>query len=289
MATIMTRIGRAASRLSDHIRSLAEPVDPRTVKFMIIGIQKGGTTWLSTTLNQIPGLQKSRPKETRFFNANWKPDYALLPTKRLRSLYLGQHWPNVAADQTLFEASPGYLASGLAAERVARCFPKVKCVVLLRDPVSRAFSNYNMWVRNRGLKDTFRQVYRPQLRIAREAAETAMDEEEFFTAVSGTSMQRVISHGLYYYHLRMWFAKFPRNQFFIMTTKQLNDQDVYARLLDFIGVDRQHISHVPFELEPKDRHQGSTIAPEDAAELEAFYEPYTARLFKMLKVSELDW
>jgi len=280
---------RIAARLRPGFGLFSRSRDDRKVGFMILGIQKGGKSWLSTTLDHIPELQQSKPKETRFFNARWRAAYDRLSDRRVRSIYLGRHWPNAPARKILFEASPGYLASSRAAQRVARYFPDVKCVVLLRNPVARAFSNYNMWVRNRGFQESFRGLYAPLLAHVDASAKPHQDELDFYHAVSQTENQKVISHGLYYYHFKIWFAVFSRERFFILTTKQLNDKTVYGNLLEFLGSDREQVQHVPFEREPENKHRGAPIDPRDAAELEAFYAPYNARLFQLLGVAGLDW
>ncbi len=261
----------------------------RRMGFMILGIQKGGTSWLAGTLSELPELQLSFPKETKFFNALWNPRYERLSDEQLRALYFRRYWPKAFEGQIQFEASPGYLASSSAARRVARYFPNVKCVVLLRNPASRAFSNYNMWVRNRGLQASFRDLYAPLLAEAAAQARLHRDELDFYHAVSQTREQHLISHGLYYFHFRIWFAVLPREQFFIMTTKQLRDRAVWEKLLAFLDLDRDLIGHVSLQREVKHRHEGAPLAARDADELQAFFEPYNAKLFQLLGVPGLDW
>lgn len=261
--------------------------EPKTVDFMIVGIQKGGTSWLSTTLDYLPQLKKSYPKETKFFNAAWKSKYGNMSDNRVRLKYMKKYWPD-AKEEKLFEASPGYFASPNAAERISKYFPESKFVVLLRDPVSRAFSQYSMWVRNKGIKQSFFETYHPVMKAIEEKSHIS-DELEFYTSIHCSTQQSIITQGLYYYHFLAWYEKFSKDQFFIMTTKQLNSPEIYGELLDFIGLDKEALKHIPFNLEPKDRNVTMEIDNENKSALKDFYDPYNQKLFNLLNISSLDW
>ena len=98
----------------------------------------------------------------------------------------------------------------------------------------------------------------------------------------------MISFGWYYYHLKAWFDAFPRDQFFVMTTKQLNDRHTLEGLLDFIGVDQSAIDSMQLDVRPRG-HSGDPISAAARAELLAFYAPYNQRLFDLLGVDDLPW
>lgn len=290
MNSLLDRLAKSTSTLSSRLGAIGRSPDTRKIGFMILGIQKGGSTWLAQTLDHVPGLKLSTPKETRFFNAGWNPRHERVADDQVRSAYLRRHWPRVSSDQVLFEASPGYLASDNASRRVAKYCPDVKCIVLLRDPTARAFSAYNMWVRRRGIDQTFRELYAPPLDSLKRLAGQRFERElDFFEAVRNIKDKRLISHGLYYYHLKIWFSRFPRDRFFIMTTKELSDTTVYGDLLEFLGCCRDLIRHVPFDHRTENEHHGDPIDPEDASVLNSFYAPYNDKLYDLLGVSGLNW
>jgi len=256
--------------------------------FMMIGIQKGGTSWLSERLNEVRLLQRSNPKEIRFFSDHgWKKSFDSMPDDAVRQCYHA-HW-KPEGKPIWFEASPGYLARQAAAERIARYFPATKFLVLLRDPVLRAFSAYNMWVRNRGFSQSFREAFEPVVKHITSVRKSVDDETAFYDSVSDNRERRLFTHGLYYHHLKIWFSFFPRDRFFILTTKQLNDREKLAELLGFIGIDPQLTTDMQLDEVPPNRHAGDPIARADADRLNAFYDEYNNKLFDLLGVESLDW
>ena len=116
--------------------------------FIIIGLPKCGTWWLSTQLKNHPKIDlKTNPwnldkGEVRFFSKNFrKPinDYFKLFSDRGSGLK--------------FEKSPDYCIMSISRIKfIKRLNPKIKILMLLRDPVSRAFSHAKMDIlRNKGI------------------------------------------------------------------------------------------------------------------------------------------
>ena len=111
------------------------------VDFMVVGAQKCGTTALASFLAAHPQIGMAAPKETHLFD---DPDY-------------GPHWTRADVDARYAacfghcprarlrgEATPVYLYFAETAAELARYNPRLKVVVLLRDPAERAVSHYHM-------------------------------------------------------------------------------------------------------------------------------------------------
>ncbi len=109
--------------------------------FLICGAQRCGTTTMYRTLSQHPQVLKAvLHKGVHYFDTGYlhgrgwyQAHFPLRATARLVQQRTG------AAPMT-FESSPYYLFHPLAAGRIARDLPGVKVIVLLRDPVERAYS-----------------------------------------------------------------------------------------------------------------------------------------------------
>lgn len=107
--------------------------------FLVCGAQRSGTTSLFKALSQHPAATGPvLRKGVHYFDTghrnglNWyRSHFPLRATLRAR-------WgrPRVRA----FESSPYYLFHPLSAERIARELPEARIVVILRDPVERAYS-----------------------------------------------------------------------------------------------------------------------------------------------------
>ncbi|MDB5452295.1 MAG: sulfotransferase, partial [Caulobacteraceae bacterium] len=110
---------------------------PALVNFIIAGAQKGGTTALFDYLTEEPDIALSRVKETHFFDddsRDWeKPDYGD---------YHAQFDPGGRA--ACGEATPIYIYWPNCLERIAAYNPAMRLILVLRDPVERAWSHWRM-------------------------------------------------------------------------------------------------------------------------------------------------
>nr|WP_324257473.1 sulfotransferase domain-containing protein [Cellvibrio fontiphilus] len=109
--------------------------------FMIVGVQKGGTTALAHFLAQHPQLTIAEGKEVHLFDA---PDYSSSWTiDEINQRYL-PHFQTGLNRQMWGEATPIYIYWPEIAAELQRYNPRLKLIVILRDPVKRALSQYNM-------------------------------------------------------------------------------------------------------------------------------------------------
>lgn len=100
--------------------------------FIIVGAQKCGTSSLSATLRGHSQVHMSRPKELHFFDRNFEQGLDFYATQFKP---LPQHL-------AIGEATPSYLYDAEARERISAMLPEVRLVVILRDPVKRAYSHF---------------------------------------------------------------------------------------------------------------------------------------------------
>ena len=121
----------------------AEGVIKCLPSLIIAGVQKGGTTALSALLCSTRNISFSKKKEIHYFDNVKK--YSMGISEYLR--YFNQ-WNFTDIDQVYplayGESTPFYLASRQACERIYKTIPDVRIVILLREPVSRAYSEYQM-------------------------------------------------------------------------------------------------------------------------------------------------
>lgn len=109
----------------------------RRINFIVAGVQKAGTTALYDYLADDPHIGLSRIKEVHFFDdesLDWSaPDYGP---------YHAQFDPEGPAIRG--EATPIYLYWPRSLERIAAYNPAIRLIVMLRDPVARAWSHWKM-------------------------------------------------------------------------------------------------------------------------------------------------
>ena len=103
------------------------------VNFIVVGVQKAGTTALFDYLGDSPAVALSKVKEVHFFDdetVDWsKPDYGPYHAQFESSAPAALHG----------EATPIYLYWPGSLERIAAYNPDIRLIVMLRDPVERAW------------------------------------------------------------------------------------------------------------------------------------------------------
>jgi hypothetical protein len=118
------------------------------VRFVIGGAQKAGTTALARYLARHPSLRLPRGKEAHVFDA---PDFEDAGSVADVDARYAPHYDDADVDALHGDATPIYMLHPRLVERIARYNPAMRWIVLLRDPVARAISQYHM-ERRRGLE-----------------------------------------------------------------------------------------------------------------------------------------
>ncbi len=106
--------------------------------FIVAGAQKSGTTALHYFLAKHPKITMGDQQEIHFFD----DDATFATTVDYERLH--KHYPLVAPSTIAGDCTPSYIYFKPAAERIWRYNPKIKLLVLLRNPVERAFAHWNM-------------------------------------------------------------------------------------------------------------------------------------------------
>lgn len=122
--------------------------------FLIIGVQKAGSTSVYEYLKQHPQVYVSPRKETEFFSRNLSqvPERKTTPGGRRQILTLEDYqslFANVTDELAIGEASPNYMmAYRNAIPNIQKYVPEAKLIAILRNPIERAYSDYLMHVRD---------------------------------------------------------------------------------------------------------------------------------------------
>src|SRR2546422_6756035 len=109
------------------------------VDFVVAGTQKGGTTTLDLYLREHPRISMATRKEVHFFDID--------ENFRTEAVDYAVYHANFAARSPLQlygECTPMYMYWEPAAARMARYNPALKIVIILRNPITRAYSHWNM-------------------------------------------------------------------------------------------------------------------------------------------------
>ena len=188
--------------------------------FILAGAQKSGTTALHYFLEKHPRITMGDQEEMHFFDDDGlfsgPVDYELLH----------RHFPLLPRSTIAGECTPSYLYWKQAAERIWNYNPRIKLLVLLRNPVERAFAHWNMQrFKGREPLDFLDAVKEEKSRIAgappREARRFAY-----------------VDRGFYVQHLERFFRFFSREQMMIIKFEKFRQEqrETLDSIFSFLGV-----------------------------------------------------
>lgn len=230
-----------------HYHLTQRPPD-RVPDFLIIGAQKAGTTSLYNYLQVHSDLIPARTKEVNFFGNPEHYEQGL-------DWYLDHFY--FEENKLSYEVTPNYLFQSVAAERIAKHLPNTKLIVILRDPVERAYSSWNMY---RNFKPT------SHLFEARSFEEAIEDE---FAGIPG---KNYLARGLYYSQLTHYLKYFKQSNLLILDFEELKTEPdrVLKKCFHFLNLKDLDSD---FQLPPK-ANQGqyqSTLDPELEKKLKHYF------------------
>lgn len=244
--------------------------------FIVLGTQKGGTTSLYNLMAQHPHIMPAKQKEIHFFD--WSYAKGL-------GWYLSQFpYKTFNNNHITGEATPYYLYHPLIPERIQANFPKTKFIVLLRNPITRAYSHYNMSTIRKKETLSFEDA------IAKEPERLKDD----IMQIASTHNYQAFNHrhfsyvdrGIYHIQLKRWFKSFPREQFYINQSESFfkDPNKITNEIFVFLGLK-------PHPIENTLCRQGEyaqQINPKTYKKLSEFYKPQNEELFKLLN-TRYDW
>ncbi len=191
------------------------------IDFVIAGAQKCGTRALRRFLQAHPQIGLSLPKhsETHYFDRK-------APRDRSAS-YDGYHamFSAEALGKVTGDVTPIYIYQTGCLERIRRYNPRMKIIVLLRDPVDRA---YSQWVMEYQTKREHR-AFLP-----------ALSHELFHYTRNGEHpVYSYVQRGLYGRQILRLYRHFPRDQCLILCNEDLRGDHAATmrRVYRFLGVD----------------------------------------------------
>jgi hypothetical protein len=224
--------------------------------FVIVGTAKGGTTSLYHLLTRHPLVESAAAKELHFFDNHFSEGVQwyrrCFPTPRLKD-----------GRRTITGEATPCLGHSDVPERMAKVIPQARLIVMLRNPIDRAYSMYHHRVRNGHETRTFEEV-----------VEADLDD----------GSAGLLSRSIYVDHLVRWSRFFPKKQLLVLKSEDFfeSPQQSLKVVLDFLDLP---------EWEPEDskllgnkRNEGryEEMDPATRRRLEEYFEPHNQRLYKFL-------
>jgi hypothetical protein len=275
-------------QLERSYRSLTSPL--RVLPdFLIIGASRSGTTSLFQALIGHPCVVPPFRKEPSFFNHHYdrgttwyRSQFPLDTHKRFQTSILKRKFRTG-------EATANYFYYPSVAGKVAKLLPQIRLVLLLRNPVDRAYSDYLLSVRAQRETRSFEEAIREELRGPMSA--TPENERSLLWV-------NYLVKGKYADHLAVWLMHFRRDQLLIIKSEGFfrDPSTAFKRVLDHLGLPHWEPGEYASFKEPGRTSYGGkyeggkypALPPETRKTLTDFYMPHNERLYTDMQI-RFDW
>jgi Sulfotransferase domain len=250
--------------------------------FLIIGAQKAGTTSLYSYLCQHPGIIPAMDKEIHFFD---NPHHRAQGEFWYRSHFCIESEKHQLKEKMGYlpltgEATPSLIFSYHTPKFVSSLVPDIKLIILLRDPIDRAFSHYNHNYRREGKELlSFEDAIEKETERIENDLECLIQDENFDE--ENIKRYSYIHRGFYDEQLERWFQYFSKEQFCILESEKffIDSQYQLEVVLRFL-----RLPQFKFDVTTK-LHVGGysdKIPTEIEEKLRAVFRSHNQNLYKML-------
>ncbi|XP_026288735.1 heparan sulfate glucosamine 3-O-sulfotransferase 6 [Frankliniella occidentalis] len=247
---------------------------------LVIGVKKGGTRALLEFIRLHPDV-RAAGSEIHFFDRHYPKGYH----------WYRKHMPPTLEGQITIEKTPSYFVIREVPQRVYEMNPAMKILVVVRDPVTRAISDYTQVVSKNTTIPKFEDL--------------AFKNGSQFGLVDTTWIP--IRIGVYVRHLERWLHYFPLKQIHFVSGERLivDPAAEIANVQDFLGLKRVITEkHFYFNttkgfhcLKKSEGHssphclgktKGRNHPPIDSAAIERlreFYRPFNVRFYQVTGIN----
>jgi hypothetical protein len=242
--------------------------------FLIVGAQRCGTTSMYRALSTHPAVGKAvLHKGVHYFDMNYDRGIG----------WYRAHFPLAVTGRLTFESSPYYMFHPLAAERIAADLPGVKLIVLVRDPVERAYSAHAHELARGFETESFERA------IELEPARLDREAERIAAAPGYLSHSHqhhaYLARGRYVEQLDRLGRMFGRDRIHVVDSGDFfgKPEPVYDSVLDFLGLAGAGPAERGYPAFERHNARPRSPIPESlGAELDEYFMPFDEQLTSWL-------
>jgi hypothetical protein len=253
--------------------------------FVIVGAQRCGTTSLYNYLVEHPDVSPAFMKETHFFDLHfhkglsWYRAHFPVVWNASRTAVRAPRSRRVAG-----EATPYYLFYPHTPHRVHATVPGAKLIMLLRNPVDRAYSHYHHEVATGVETASFEEALeREEAALPAETARILRDESYRSFAHFHYSY---LSRGVYVDQLERWGQFFPREQTLILKSEEFYERPaaIMEQVMGFLDLPPRAAGRY----RKFNEAQYAAMQPDTQGRLVDYFRPHNERLYAYLG-TDLGW
>ena len=248
--------------------------------FIIIGSMKCGTTSLYYDMCEHPCASAAARDEIGFFDSNFHLGLnwyrSMFPTKgQIEDI---KHKEGVAITG---EDTPFYFWNPIAAKRIQKILPNIKLIIILRNPIDRAYSEYQDLVSRESNSPSFETFIENEINTRKKGIIITEENFEIFNQNDSYLLK-----GIYVDQLKIWTKLFPKEQIFTLSTESLNSEPTASMESVF-----QYLNLPDYKIKNTQHQKQKKYTPMDSQTrklLIEFFKPHNERLFKFIG-KKFDW
>lgn len=265
--------------------------------FLILGVQKAGTTTLFDMLNQIPGFCGSSDKETGFFTKDIFYNQG--------NEWYSKQFENCSHSAIKFEATPAYIYNPDAAKRIFLYNKCMKFIVVFREPAARCYSAWNMFRRfNESSANQIFEQFTQHSNFSHRGAisnllftkhfpsfkQAVADDIERYLSQSSDIEPSFVRRGIYFDQIENYLQYFRLEDFLFLEQRELNvPAVVFQKISNFLDVEIDDSSvNNPISSNVGDYLGESGEVEETFLLLRNFYRAHNEKLFNQIGI-RYDW
>ena len=249
--------------------------------FLVIGAKRCGTTSLFYHLPEHPCISKSPHDNMGFFNdnfhlgVNWYKSF--FPTIFTRNKIKSEFGKFLA-----FDVTTTYMEEESTANNVYQIKPNMKIIVILRNPVDRAYSQYHLNLREKAEKRSFEDAMEENMNELNKESYERYEIKPKFSVEENNYLKK----GLYAQQLRHWLNIFPMESMLILSTEEFesNQQVIYNKIFEFLNISQFEVKNT----EKMEKGSYPQMKSETRSLLLDYFRSYNKELFRLID-KKFDW
>jgi hypothetical protein len=258
------------------LRSVTGPIRVMP-DFLIIGGNRCGTTTLYRHLCEHPCVAPSFRSEVLFFDLNfakgmtWYKTHFVTVMRKYLTKRCNNHF--LTGEGTTY-----YIFHPHAPQRIRQTLPGVKLIVLLRNPVDRAYSQYHQKLRRGKETLSFEEAIDAEPERLQGETEKMLADERYNSVHHRDHAYQ--ERGVYVDQLKRWMSLFPKEQLLILRSEDLREKpaSLLKQAIEFLELPKCELK------EYKDYNSATypKMAPHMRRRLIEYFKPHNQRLYEYL-------
>jgi len=246
--------------------------------FVIISVERGGTTSLYRYLTAHPCVDPAFRKDVHYFDLNFTQGLswyrAHFPTRWRAAWVFSRRRQRLLTG----EASPYYLYHPHVPDRICQTLPEVRLIALLRNPVERAYSHYQLNRRQGKEPLSFDEAIESEEERLRGEYQRLVRDATYYS--DNHYKFGYLTRGVYVDPLTRWRERFPAERLLVLRSEDLyrDPRETLFQVNRFLGLPEWEPGH----FKPYNQKPYSEIDPKTRQKLLDYFEPHNRRLYQYL-------